>query len=535
MHNALIDALLDPSVWPHPVDEVRLIETHISWVLLAGEFAYKIKKPLDLGFLDFSTLEKRRHFCEEELRLNRRTAPALYLDMVPIAGSPEAPEIGGRDRPIEFAVRMRRFDAEATFDRLLRDGRLGDGDIDALAENLAELHRTAAIAPPDTRHGTFRAIAGPMRDNFTELAKWVDDPRLAQLRDWTGRNLHELNAEIERRRRDEFVRECHGDAHLGNVARIDGSAVLFDCIEFAPGLRWTDTICDLAFTVMDLSVRDADRLGWRLLDCYLARTGDFPGIRLLPLYVVYRALVRAKVSALRLSDDQADHDAVRADIDRYIDLAARTARRCRCALIVTMGYSGSGKSWLAERVVPEAGLIRIRSDVERKRLYGLAPGARGDHGVDQGLYSPEAGRRTYDRLAELARPVLQAGLPVLIDAACLKHAQRAHFRRLADALQVPFAMLWTSAPDELLRERIVGRADRGDDPSDAGLDVLEHQRRTFEPPDRNEADAVFEIDTSRPDSVQQALDAIEALLRAADGSAGDNATPRGGSGRRRFD
>lgn len=512
MRNPLIEALRRPEVWPHPVDRVELIETHISWVLLAGQYVYKIKKPVDLGFLDFSTLEKRRFFCDEELRLNRRTAPGLYLEVVAITGEVDDPEITGEGPALEYAVRMLRFDSKATFDRLLAADELGADDIDQLAENLADLHEAAAVAPPDSSHGTFRAIAGPMRDNFTVLNERLDDPRLATLADWTRNRLHELNPVIERRRINGHVRECHGDAHLGNVARIDGSATLFDCIEFSPDLRWIDTVCDLAFTAMDLLFNGAGEMAWRLLDRYLERTGDYPGMQLLPLYIVYRALVRAKVAAFRLDDEQSDHEAVQTDIDRHIALADRTAGQRRPALFITMGVSGSGKSWLAERLVRRCGLIRIRSDVERKRLFGLPPDASGESKVGRGLYTREAGERTYDRLVELAGPVIEAGLPVLIDAACLKKARRDRFSELADSMAIPFGILQTIAKDELLQERIARRNEEGNDPSDAGLEVLAYQQKTCEPPEESEQARLLTIDTALPDSISRAVRWIEAQL-----------------------
>src|SRR6056297_789743 len=297
MHVQLIDALRNPDAYPHPVDEIGLIETHISWVLLAGEFVYKLKKPLDLGFLDFSTLEQRRFYCEEEIRLNRRTAPGLYLDVVPIIGSATAPRIGGDGSPIEYAVRMRRFDSRMGFDRLQRRGELEPGHIVDLAGRLAALHATAEVVDPDSRYARFEQVADPMRDNFDALAAESDPDRgrrVRKLRDWTGARLGEHRDRIETRLRGGFVRECHGDAHLGNVTLVAGRATLFDCIEFSPDLRWIDVASDLAFTLMDLRDRGASELAWLLLDEYLARTGDFGSLSLLPLYVVYRAMVRAK-------------------------------------------------------------------------------------------------------------------------------------------------------------------------------------------------------------------------------------------------
>ncbi|MDT8439518.1 MAG: AAA family ATPase [Wenzhouxiangellaceae bacterium] len=519
MHPALINALLNPAAYPHAVERVELIETHISWVLLAGAFVYKIKKPVDFGFLDFSTPDRRRHFCEEELRLNRRTAPELYLDVVEIRGTPEQPRWDGPGEVIETAVKMGRFDPDNSFDRLLADDRLPEVAIPGLARELADLHRVAAVAPADGRFGTFAEVAGPMRENFTDLDRLLAGTklhgRLPALSEWTDRQLAELEPVIVQRLREGFVRECHGDAHLGNVAWIDGHATLFDCIEFSEALRWTDVMADLAFTVMDLRDRGAAALAWRLLDYYLTETGDYAGVRLLPLYVVYRAMVRAKVHALSLSPaDASTRAGIFEEIDNYLTLAAEVAGEQRAAVLITMGVSGSGKSWLAERLVERCGLVRIRSDIERKRLFGLAPEQRAGAAPDQGLYTPEAGERTYDHLVELVRPMLDAGLPVLIDAACLKAAQRARFRALAAEAQVPFAILHTQADTATLRARIQARAATGNDPSDAGLDVLEHQLQSRPVPGKAEQAEIIAVDTSRSDALERAVAAVTARISA---------------------
>jgi len=512
MRNALIDALQCPAVWPDPVDRIELIETHASWVLLAGDTALKIKKPVDFGFLDFSTLQRRRHFCEEEIRLNRRTAPMIYRDVVEISGTPEKPEIGGTGAAIEYAVRMHRFDPGAGFDRLLSDGQLTTADIDDLAKQLAALHREAAVAPPDGRYGTWRAVAEPMLDNFDSLAAHIAGPRLLALRRWTVDQLHRLNPVIEQRLQHGFVRECHGDAHLGNVARIDDRATLFDCIEFNPEFRWTDVVCDLAFTVMDLRDRGAEALAWRLLDVWLAESGDYDGLRLLPLYTVYRAMVRAKVQALRLAEDEIDRAAVLAQVGALLDLAERIRDEQRPALLITHGLSGSGKSWLAERLVLKCGLIRIRSDIERKRLHGLDPHSRGGAGLDAGIYSADASRHTYRRLLDLVLPALETGIPVLLDAAFLKQAQREPFAQLARALGVPFAILECRADPATLTQRVEARARSGNDPSDADLTVLENQQTTAEPLAATEQASALTIDTVRPDAVERAAAWIRAML-----------------------
>ena len=515
MNRQLIEALRDPERYRHPVETVDKIETHISWVLLAGEFVYKIKKPLDLGFLDFSTLEKRRFYCREEIRLNRRTAPELYLEVVAIGGTPEDPVLDSAGEAIEYAVRMRRFDTQAGFDRLLADGRLEHQHVIDLGYRLAELHRIAEVAPPDSRFGSFDDVASPMRDNFTDLERMLADDRrsrLSELNQWSERELERLTPLLQSRQREGFTRECHGDAHLGNVALIDDRATLFDCIEFSEDLRWIDVISDLAFTVMDLHDRGAPGFAWLLLDEYLARSGDYGGVRLLALYMVYRALVRAKVNAFRLDDDNTDQHKVLSQIDDYLGLAETISRQHRPAVLITMGVSGSGKSWLARRLVERAGVVRMRSDVERKRLHGLAPDAASESGLGTDLYSKAATERTYRHLAELARPVLCAGVPVLIDAACLKRWQRELFQRLAEELDVSFALIQCDADDDVLRERILRRERVGDDPSEAGLEVLDHQQETLDPPTEEERAFTLCLDTNEADATDLAVEWIQARL-----------------------
>ena len=487
MHSPLVEALQNPACYPHPVDTVDVVETHISWVLLAGERVYKIKKPVDFGFLDFSTLDLRRYYCEEELRLNRRTAPELYLDVVAVTGSSAQPRIAGGGDVLEYAVCMRRFDVEHGFDRLLVAGRLEPAHAEALGEALADLHEQAEIAGSESPWGTPDEVIGPMRDNFTTLLALVGDDsrdeRLNRLRAWTEDRFIELEEVLEQRRELGFVRECHGDVHLGNVTLFDDRTTLFDCIEFSPALRWTDVMADVAFAVMDLHDRGSGANAWRLLDRYLARTGDYEGLVLLDFYVVYRALVRAKVAALGLEDGPAADQtrSILAEVDRYLALADRVSRSQRPGLFLTCGVSGSGKSVLARSLVASCGMIRLRSDVERKRLHGLDELDRSGSDTGAGLYAPEATARTYRRLVQLADAVSTAGLPVLVDATFLHEAQRAPFRALAEDREIPFGVLMCQASVDILRDRVERRGQSGRDASEADVAVLERQLETFEP------------------------------------------------------
>jgi aminoglycoside phosphotransferase family enzyme/predicted kinase len=481
----LIESLRQTPAYPHPVADVSVLETHISWVILAGDFAYKIKKPLRLEFLDYSTLELRRHFCEEELRLNRRLAPDLYLDVVAICGNPAAPVFGGDGEPIEYAVRMRRFPQEMLLSRLMRDGALQPAQIDLLVREIAGFHAGIARASMKCGWGAPDGVRQQALDNLDALAL-IDDPQLSEqlesLRAWTERAWGQLRGTLEQRRGQGFVRECHGDLHLGNMVWLEGRVVLFDGIEFNESLRWIDVLSDAGFVAMDLMDRGRTDYARRFINGYLERTGDYAGLAVLPFYIVYRALVRAKVAGIRMrqsADDGAARDRVARELNTYLQLAAACTRRALPVLAITCGPSGSGKTTGTQPLVERDGMIRVRSDVERKRLCGLSPEQSAAAAPGRGIYTSATSRLTYDRLAGIARDVIAAGYPVIIDATFLKRAHRDRFHRLADELRVPFRIIPFEADEAALRSRVRSRS-RGSDASDADEAVLDYQLGHFE-------------------------------------------------------
>lgn len=469
-HEALIAALMDPRNWPDTPDlQLQRIDTHISSVVLAGAFAYKIKKPIDLGFLDFLTLQSRQRWCREELRLNSRTAGDIYLAVCPVTGSIEAPRIDGDGEVIDWAVKMRRFDPHAL---LANHSDSLDAELATqLAEHIGHFHMAAAIAR-DPDFGSPETVVTPMRQNFEQLRQQgIDNPALQDLSDWTEQAYAHLEPTLEERHDSHHVRECHGDLHLGNIALIDGRPVIFDAIEFNADLRWIDPINDIAFLAMDLHKRGRGELVNGLLDRYLAITGDYQGLRLLQFYSVYRALVRAKVAGIRLAQSPGDA-VVQGEIDDYIALAGRLARGQRGAIVITHGPSGSGKSWVTEKLPWQLPLIRVRSDVERKRLLSLSPQ---QDAAAHGGYSPEMTERTYARLQACAAGIVASGHIALLDATFLEAERRDRVKRLADALQVPFVILDCDAPREVLVQRILERQGDNANVSDAGVAVLDAQ------------------------------------------------------------
>jgi aminoglycoside phosphotransferase family enzyme/predicted kinase len=470
-----IRALLDPARYPHPVERVELVETHISWVLLAGAFAYKIKKPLTLPFLDYGTVEKRRAACSAEVRLNRRFAPQLYLGVVDFDGEP--------------AVRMHRFNEQARLDHVCKRGALKPEHLSGLAATLARFHGAADMAAADSRFGTPAAVLDPALENFAELRNLtgtVFAADLDALERWTRGEFARLETDFAARKAGGFIREGHGDLHLGNMVLQDDAVTLFDCIEFNEDFRWIDVASELAFALVDLLDHGQPGLACWLLNEWLAETGDIKALGVLRFYMAYRALVRAKVAAIRACQQTAPgalHAADCPEVRDYMALARTIAVSRTPTFAITFGVSGSGKTTASTRRLladPHAATIRLRSDVERKRLFGLGRHDASGSTLDAGIYTPEATTRTYARLAELADFLLGAGWSAIVDAAFLKREERAAFRAIAARHGVPFAILACEAPADELRRRVAARAG---DASEATLAVLEKQLAWVEPLD----------------------------------------------------
>jgi uncharacterized protein len=495
-----------------------MLETHISWVMLTGDYAYKLKKPVDLGFVDFTTLARRRHYCEEELRLNRRLAPELYLEVVAIRRSMGGPRIGVKGKVLDYAVKMRQFPDAALASRALARGRFGAAEIDALAATIADFHAAAPAAPTGGPLGTPEAVLAAARQNFEQMLPLVQTPydrkALRALRQWTQREHVFRRDAFGARKRVGFIRECHGDLHLKNIALLDGSPVPFDCIEFSDDLRCIDVISEVAFLVMDLVDRKRADLGWRFLNRYLEITGDYSGMALLRYYLVYRALVRAKIHLMRARQPhvaRAESRRLVACFRDYLRLAGRFTAPHLPALILAHGLSGSGKTTATQSLIEELGAIRLRSDLERKRMHNLAPLAPSGSGLARGIYAPEATAAIYRRLGTLASLILTAGFPVVVDATFLKRTEREAFRVLAEELDAPFLILNFHAPLALLRARVVKRRARADDASEADLAVLERQIAMREPLAPAEMAAAILMDGNRAVSRRSWQRAIKRL------------------------
>lgn len=510
-HSQLVAQLRRPGACGGHPDAAGLIETHISSLLLAGHRVFKLKKPVRLPFVDFSHIGLRHQACLDELRLNRRTAPRWYLAVVPVRYSADGPVLAASASPvdaddptvIDWAVLMRRFDDRLLFSRLARDGQLTAAQIDALAAAVARFHGQQPPAPPG--YGRAEATRHVARQNIAELAALVDGgaaaasvQQVAGLQRWVEARGAELAGLMDLRRRTGHVREVHGDLHLGNIVWAEDTAVLFDALEFNDMLRHVDTVGDLAFTFMDLLAEGLPRLAWRFISAALEASGDHAALPLLRWWAVHRAAVRAKVALLQAAQQPGSAAGALADARRYLAVAARQAGLDGGAdpptLVLGFGLSGSGKTLAAGALAEQLGAVRVRSDVERKRLFALPPQARA---VPE-LYSAEATRRTYERLQEVAGEALAGGVSVVVDAASLLRSERDAMRALAARHGAAFRLLVCQAPLAVLQERVAKRQREGLDASDATPEVLQRQQQWAEWPGDDEADGRWLLDTDAP-------------------------------------
>jgi aminoglycoside phosphotransferase family enzyme/predicted kinase len=482
-HPPLVQRLLEPAAYPHPTHGIRLVETHISWVFLTGPFAYKVKKPVDFGFLDFTTLERRRGFCEAEVQISGRFAPDIYLGTVPITGSADEPRMDGQGRPIEWAVKLVQFDEAERLDNLFTAGRLTTGECERLGAEIARVEESLAVADAASGWGTTAGVRAAVTTMGTRLCDARPDAteRMTLLERWITRALAAAEPTITARIAGGRVRECHGDLHLANIVLHRGRMLAFDAIEFSPELRWIDVANDVAFLAMDLRARGRSDLAAHLVSGWMETANDHAAAAVLPIYEVYRAVVRAGVAALR-GDRDGPSGSARAETDRYLDLAERLTHRERPRLFATCGVSGSGKTTLAADVIGGCNAVRLRSDVERKRLAGMQPTERpADAAHEQLLYGGAASRRVYERLATVARGLLGTGMSVVIDAACNRRWQREMLAAAARDCGAPLVWLDFDMPAETVLTRVAARAAAGADASDASIDVVRAQLAEREP------------------------------------------------------
>jgi aminoglycoside phosphotransferase family enzyme/predicted kinase len=500
--------------FPHETREIAVRETHLSFVVLTGDLAYKVKKAVRLDFIDATSLERRRELCEEELRLNRRYAAELYLQVVPIVQGPTGLHFGGSGTAIDYAVQMRQFAASEEMHALLHTASVDLRDMARLADRIAAFHHDANVLREANEPGT-ESFLRKARENLASVmsraAHISAEADISHLGRWTEEVLSKELHVLRERELSGFVRECHGDLHTGNVVRWHGALLPFDCIEFDAELRFIDVLNDVAFLVMDLVAKDRSDLAHAFLNRYLERTGDYGGVPLLPCYLVYRALVRTKVELIAL-EQHADSIEARTRAGSFLRTARAFAKPPSPVLVVMHGASGSGKSWLSDQIVPALPAVRIRSDLERKRLAGLDPFDRSAP-PSSDIYTLEFNERTYGYLRECARECLQGRMNVIVDAAFLKVHERRDFAALAREQGVKFLIISCEADAATLVARIERRSAERNDPSDADEGVMQRQLDTMEPFAEDELPDVVVIDTRSTDALPRALERLRAIER----------------------
>jgi aminoglycoside phosphotransferase family enzyme/predicted kinase len=504
---ARLAPLLRPEAYPHPVGNLRVIQTHISWVLLTGDIAYKLKRPVHYAFVDLRSERHRAFLCAEEVRLNARFAPELYLGVSRVTAAGGALRIDGAGETLEHAVRMRQFDAAASLDRLIETNGIAPAELLNFGHDLAGIHATLPGVADGEDWGSVARVRAELLGNLAECRALAAPPDAAALDSLAGvvtARLHALEPKIAARR--PRVRECHGDLHARNVVRHGGRLVAFDCLEFDPALRWIDVADEVAFLWMDLRARGRADLAHAFLEGYLAHGGDFGLCPLLRLYACHRALVRAKVAALETQ--AAASGAADSGQHRYLAQARALLEPARPRLVLMSGWSGSGKTWLARQLAPGLDAVHLRSDLERKRLAGLAAHADSHSPPGDGLYAAGFTHRVYEHLARCAAAALDGGFDVIVDATFARRPEREQLRDVARRAGCEAVVIHCTAPEAVLRSRIVDRQRRGIDASEADLAVLAWQREHGDPLAPEERLRVIEADTTRAtvvDDVRSAL------------------------------
>lgn len=477
----LIKFMMQPEFYPHKVTEpIQLIQTHISYVLLTGDYVYKVKKPVNLGFLDFSTLNARRYFCQEELRLNHLLAPEIYLEVLPITQQDHNFILGGDGEPQEYTLKMRQFSQDALLSKMLKQGKLTPELIEQLGRIVAQVHLKATTNDYIRSFGDAQKIADAIAQNYQQSQKYIGSlqtqPQYEETKQFSDRFFSLQTLLLKQRQKNNWIRECHGDLHLDNICIWHDKIQLFDRIEFNEPFRFVDVMYDVAFLVMDLEAAGEPELANIFLNTYIEQTGDWEGLAILPLYLSRQAYVRAKINSWlwdnpTLTEENKRQAASKAS--NYYHLAWKYTRSRQGKLIMMSGLSGSGKTTVARQLARSLGAIHIRSDAVRKHLSGTPLEQSGDSSI----YTSEMTQKTYDRLLELGTKLASLGFTVILDAKYDRRNLRSPVITQARNNQIPIEIVYCNAPEEVLRDRILVRTG---DISDATVDLLESQKKAFE-------------------------------------------------------
>lgn len=513
-----INFLLNPLAYPHRVKKIELVQTHISWVFLTGDFVYKIKKPVNFGFLDFTTLEKRHYFCQEEIRLNRRLSPEIYLDVVPVVKREGGVFIEGEGEIIDYAVKMRQLPQEACLTSLLKRGKLTPEVMEKIAKIMANFYASSETNEEIAVYGLPEKIEVNIKENFEQTRPYIGRAITKEIYE----ALKHYSFGFLKDKRDLFlkrieagqIKDGHGDFHCANIYYDQNKVYVLDCIEFNTRFRYADVAADVAFLLMDLDFRQASPLGNYFLNAYLAQTNDFGLLSVLNFYRIYRAYVRGKISSFEADMPGISQDRQKAALARskaYFELAYRYLQPTKPYLLATVGLLGSGKSTVARHLAARLGAIVIRSDAVRKHILGIKPDEHLYVPFGQGIYAPEITGQVYANILNLAKEALNVGFPVILDASFHKEAYRQGVRDLAQALNCPYYFLHLRCDENILKRRLAKRQKESGDISDGHLALLTNFKQTFAPlKDKRQ----IVLDTSQP--VEKVVQEVADFLQVRD-------------------
>jgi hypothetical protein len=497
---SLVKALLKPETYPHSPKKVELVQTQMSFLFLTGDYVYKVKKPVNLGFLDYTTLEKRRFFCHQEIELNRRLCPDIYLEVVPIVSSQGQIRLGGKGKVIEYAVKMKQLPGERMMDRLLRLNLLTEEMVVRVAEKLAAFHDKARTSLEISIYGKLDAITINTEENFNQTKKYIDisipSTKYHRIKAYTDNFVTTNKPLFSKRVKDGRIRDCHGDLHAAHVC-ISNGIYIYDCIEFNDRFRYGDVASEVAFLAMDLDRYQRADLSQVFVNAYVRLSRDKELLQLLNFYKCYRAYVRGKVESFKLDDPYiSEKEAALAAAQGYFDLAYRYTRK-KPLLLITAGLVGTGKTTVAEALSRSLGLIIISSDITRKKLAGISPT---EHRFEQfrgGIYSEDFTRKTYDEMFAQARELLSQGQSVILDASFKKRPDRLRAKSLAEETKADFAVVECLLNEEAVRSRLKQRLKEGS-VSDGRWKIFEQQRQDFDKITEFPSKNHIILDTSQP-------------------------------------
>lgn len=505
MESWVISSLLKTSAYPEPTHTVQLLQTHVSFLFITDTHVYKVKKPVDFGFLDFTTLDRRRFYCDEEVRLNRRLCPDIYLGVVEVRETVDGATFDGEGKIIDYAVKMKRLPAERMLDRLLREDKVGADDMSRIALTIAAFHQNAERGGEIDHFGSIETIGRNWEENFHQAEEFITISLAKQdllvIREWVNRFLTDHGELFADRIAGGFIRDCDGDIHPENICLTD-KVCIFDCIEFNSRFRYGDTAADIAFLLMELDFHERRYLADIFLEAYTRETGDQGTTRVLDFYKVYRAFVRGKVESFRLLDQQvtteAKQDARRKAV-RYFRLARGYILRQKLfpTLFITCGLMGSGKSTLAREIAFELGVETASSDAARKEIAAIPPKEHRKDDYDTGIYDQSFNEATYAALLTKGEESLRSGRSVVIDATFRRKSDRSLFRALAEQYKVHFVMLRTECPERTIQKRLEARAGNEGEISDGRWELFHRQRDEFESPGEDEGMLIV-VDCSHP-------------------------------------